>query len=671
MQMLHSAIIKNSTSMKMSGRIIIFMFALVALLVGIALLFSGQLGDLRHSVTYSDGLFREGLNFYKLAPRMGYGSSDYLPSLYLLLHIALLPSSIIEGALSLSRCGLDSSSTCVLESVSLKLSIVSLCVIWLFVLKSAGIIDFSNIARGMLSGHRAEKLWASIAKHAMIILLVPTVLYSWLLFGAYDGLGAFSTLIGGTLFFRRQSLSASNQFLYFFIAMLGLLMAGAGISCKFLPFFLLVGLSIAIAKTWSDACLGLGLPVCMAACQIQIAQQFGGNPLRIAAGKLAESGRELYSVGSGFVLLVFFALFIMYCSGKTKNRTALGSLSALGFYSIIYPSIVWHPQWQLYYGVALIATVYSMGLTRRWLNVSLSLIALQSIFFGGAVQMWQGNADITMAFTALHRVLIPSINESFHVSPYYLIEPLWRLYSSTQILLLLLLCVLFVAQSCRQGRSFPTQSGAVAVYYVPGAVFICSWYFLILLSSLADSMQSERFKIARGALKPFNNGSQLYNAFQWELSSFNSVEPPLRKSSAIQLKDRSSYVFGTTYRPKYAIIAELASVVIGNNYSSSRGLIELCILSGRPSLLRSDVSTKGPCVSIDLRKTNDNVVSFVDLPAVNFAAGDSLVLKTKLEPGSPGPVLYLTDKGEPAIVLYGRSNVPFRYGLASRLFLAK
>lgn len=662
---------KNQKFTKMISAAKVCLLILMAILFGSSLLFSGQLGDLRHSVTYSDGLFREGLDFYLLGPQRGYGGSDYLPSLYFLLHIALLPSSILEGALSLSRCGLGSPSSCILETASLKLSIIFLCIFWIFLLKRAGILGFSHILREALSGDRVEQIWMSIAKHSMAILFVPAVLYSWLLFGAYDGLGAFSTLIGGTLFFRRVKLSGSNQFLAFVIAVIGLLMAGAGISCKFLPLFLLVGLCIGISKSWSDACFGLGVPIGLAVCQIHVAQRFGGNPLRIVAGKLAQLTKELYSVEVAFGLLIAFTLFIIYYSGKSKNRMALGSLSALGFYSILYPSIVWHPQWQLYYGVALISTVYSLNLTQSWTYISLSLITLQSIFFGGAVQMWQGNADITMAFTVVHRVLVPSINESFHSSPYYFVEPAWRLYSLSQILLLLVMSALFVAQTCRQGRSFSIHADARSVYLVPGAVFICSWYFLALCSSLADSMQSARLKIASGMLKPFVNRSQAGNTFQSEHSSFNPLKASLGNSSAIQLGNQSSYEFGSAYIPNHAVKVDLASIVIGNNFNSSRGHLELCIRSRRPALLKSDISIKEPCISIDLRKTNDNVVTLLDFPAVNFAAGNRLALKTTLESGSPRPILYLTASGNPAIVLYGRSNSPFYYGLTSRLFPAK
>ena len=112
------------------------------------------------------------------------------------------------------------------------------------------------------------------------------------------------------------------------------MLASIGVSAKFFPFVLLVGTCIAFSKKWKDLIVGIGIPLIFTAGQIWITQIAGGNPLRILQNKATENFSYiiLYPPLFGIFLLLLYSVLLIFAYNSSKNRLALGSLTALGIF---------------------------------------------------------------------------------------------------------------------------------------------------------------------------------------------------------------------------------------------------------------------------------------------------------------------------------------------------
>jgi hypothetical protein len=473
---------------------------LVAVLSLLAFLFSGNRYDFLHSVTFLDGMSRHGLAFFEKSKTIeNLGGSDYLPGLYGLLQMAIFPGQILENLFNLGHCTIFADNvdkSCLIETVSLKGFTIILALVWIALLQWICRVE-NEIYQGKQSATSSTTDPYKFYGMSIIYLLsLPPIFYSIFLFGAYDGLGAFVTLIGGLLYFNSSVLVNHKHWPQMILSLFGLILASIGVSAKFFPFVLLLGTCIIFSKKWKDSLVGIGVPVILTLGQIWIVQSSGGNPLRILQSKAEiDSGLLLYPKPIGLILLLLYFVVVIYARKTSGNRLALGGLVPLGIFSILFPTIFWHPQWQIYYGISLAASWIALAPKGRIAKILIIFLVLQALAFVFATQYWYTITDITMSFAMLRKETVPYLSSSvmpailraiFRQQPLGLALQLsWITYSLTQILILVLLAFSFLRTDGHENKSLKSSThGSLYRPYllIPGVVFILSWYGLVFVS---------------------------------------------------------------------------------------------------------------------------------------------------------------------------------------------
>jgi hypothetical protein len=458
----------------------------------LAVVFSNQRDDFLHSTSFLDGLIKHGLAFYEHSKDIErLGGSDYLPGMYGLIQIAIFPGQILESIFHLDRCTIFASQivkSCIIEALSLKAVTVVLATAWVVLLQRLFMISTEKLGNDQNVKSFGNESWIKALQPALYVLFFPPVLYTVFLFGAYDGLGAFITLIGSLLYFNSSDLTGKGNWRQRLLCIFGLLLASIGVSAKFFPLAFLFGACIAFSKKWKDSLMGIGIPLIFTIGQILITQRAGGHPMRILENKLTEDTYFLlYPRLLGIVLLLLYFIFLMMVYGSNRNRVAIGSLATLGIFSIIFPSIHWHTQWQLYYGLSL-ASAYAIIMPKgRIAFLLITLFIAQALAFILITPYFVDNADITMAFSMARREIVPSL-----VAANILQGPQsggiqigWIAYGLTQVSILIILTLCFL-RSARSGVSMRANYAPSHFYrtilLVPGVVFILCWYSLVLVS---------------------------------------------------------------------------------------------------------------------------------------------------------------------------------------------
>lgn len=149
--------------------------AVIIALGVVAIFSSSQDWDVRHTAHMGAGILSHGLSYY--TQNEAFAEANYLPSTYILTQLAFFPAAAVQFFLGANKCSLLNAIPCYWEMLFVKLWAVILALLWL-------------------------RMVAPRPKFLTIALLAsPTVFYAWAFFGAYDPIGAFATLIGGTLFF--------------------------------------------------------------------------------------------------------------------------------------------------------------------------------------------------------------------------------------------------------------------------------------------------------------------------------------------------------------------------------------------------------------------------------------------------------------------------------------
>jgi hypothetical protein len=490
--------------------IIYVIWAIAVFFFLLAVVFSSQVADFLHSTSFLNGFIKHGLAYYQQSKdEVRLGGSDYLPGLYILLQVAIFPGQILGSIFHLDHCTIFAdkiAQSCLIETVSLKAVTVFLATVWILLLQRLFLITAEKTVDDQSIKFLGAESWKKAVKPTIYLLSFPPILYSIFFFGAYDGLGAFFTLIGGLLYFNSSVFTVHGNWRQRLVSLSGLMLASIGISAKFFPFVLLLGTCIAFSKKWKDLFVGIGITLIFTFGQIWITQIAGGNPLRILQNKATGStSLTLYPPLFGILLLLLYSVILIFAYNSSKNRLALGSLAALGIFSILFPSILWHPQWQIYYGICLVCSYAIIMPKGRIFKILITLFVVQALAFVLSAQFYWWNADITMAFSMVRRDIVPYLGLLGNSMPAAVIasfrqQPLgkalqigWITYSLTQILILACLTVSFL-RSAKSKAFFhvnPTHASLYqSVHFMPGIVFILSWYSLVLVSIFFNNYSS-------------------------------------------------------------------------------------------------------------------------------------------------------------------------------------
>jgi hypothetical protein len=622
---------KQSSSARRKERLLKWAWiALAPFAIGLFFL-SQQQNDLAHSSGFVSGLISEGLSFYETAKATDYGSSSYTPGLYLLLGLAISPALIIKRLVGGDACSLNPPIDCFAESLSLKTAIVCLAFAscWLF--------------RLVLNNPDATARFRP-RRRALALLGVPVVLYSWLFFGAYDGLGGFTAIIGSLLFLDRNDLGKKQGLSEKALMITGLTIASLSVSAKFFPIVIVLGICIGFARSARDFAVCMIVPSLLTAIQIVFAATHGGAPLSIAADKLVQEGPLLYGRVTAAIAIVSFTIFIAARYAKTANRPALGFTISTAIYAIGYPAIIWHPQWQIYYGIALFFAFTYIPVSARLSRIFAGILAIQAIAFAFATQFWADNADITMSISLLQRKLIPSIHDAMGdngLDASMVINRGWVIYSLSQLASVVLLALALERQ--RRNKIMNLDLKATSKWPAVGAVVFLVLWSLMNTASIAGTHDWKLRISAVFENIPFDVGHEVGTANRSHSSK-----------KMISLNDGTVHTFSLDSDSYRGSLIQIGTVTIGNNLGQSKGLIRLCLSSEESptGVARSDSSDE-ECANLDLRKTRDNRASWFRFMQPTRNNWHQLRVYSFIDKGSPIPVLYIKPNGNPFISLYG------------------
>jgi hypothetical protein len=593
---------------------------------------SQQLGDLSHSSGFVDGLIGEGLHFYETASSTGYGT-NYTPGLYLLLGVAISPAILLKHLFGARVCNAEISPlSCLPESVSLKVSIILLA-----------------FASCWLCRPTIEKLNAperlKTRQETLGLLGVPTVLYSWLLFGAYDGLGGLTAIVGPLLFLRRKEIATSHGLNEKFLLLAGLGVTSLSVSAKLFPLIIVLGVCIGFSRNSRDFTACLIIPSCLTIAQVTLAAKLGGAPLSIVSDKLVQGGPFLYSQAAATIAITGLVACIVTRYRKSSNRPAVGFLIATSIYAIGFPSFRWHPQWQLYYGVALFFAFRFLHVSGRLKRLFGGIIAIQALAFVVSTQWWASNADISMSLSLFNRHIIPSFYEfttDSGLNSLYIIDKAWIIYSLSQLASLVLL---MIALEKSYSRRIPDSATMTSSYQWPGmtaALFLVAWIAMNAVSIAA----THDWALRANALirnRPIEVGTNADNTYG---------DPNSQKT--IALENNSVYTFTLGGKDEGPKLVKFGTVTIGNNFGQSKGTLRICLSSENYYNAVTNHNTNShQCSSLDLSSTRDNRASWFSFTRSAKDNWEYLSIHAAIEKGSPNPVLYIKPDGRPYASLYG------------------
>jgi hypothetical protein len=624
---------RSSSILQYAKRSAGLLTALLAL--GLFVLSQQQL-DLRHSTTYVNGLIDHGLGYYATAKNAGY-PSDYTPGLYALLGAALSPVLMVQRLFGFEACSMESSSNCLAESLTLKSSLFLIAVASCWLLEKSIRLSSSQPDPELQRRSQAERS----LRQGITLLSMPTVLYSWLIFGAYDGLGAFAAVSGALLYLNRSLFSGYLKVNQHALLACGLTLCTLAVSAKFFPVVILFGMCIGFARSRKDFVTCMLIPISLAVLQTSFVTRLGGVPLRIVYYKLDQDGPTLYNKPFAAALIAACLMTLVIRYKNHTGRASLGFFTTTSILALGFPAVVWHPQWQTYYGVSLYFAITSLIDNKRIKRLFTALLIIQAVAFALSAQIWTNNADITMTLTSIGRNVIPPFQEfalSLGLQPLGIIYFAWKLYSASQIasVVLLLLDLEIARRDKRESKHERTSSSVVSP---SGAALIATWLLLTISSLWIVSDWQYRAKALTDEYKQIRVGTE----------RLSTAEP------MYILENKTLYRFTLATNPERPERIEMGAIKIGNNARQSKGRIELCLTSGSTdSNLQDQRHRKQVCTSFSLQKARDNTPTWFRFARPSSSRWQYITVSTTLDPGSKPPVLYANTLKIPELNLYGR-----------------
>jgi hypothetical protein len=613
-------------------------FATLACLTLITFLGSQQSEDLRHSITYIRGLLDHGLSYYAIGNGLGY-ESNYIPGLYALLGLSIAPSLILTKLTRASACDLSIQSDCSVEAIFLKIAIATLAVASCWMLQLVINSDQEEIA---LERERIRKPWNS---RAITLLLTPTVLYSWLFFGAYDGLGAFAAILGPCIFLKREELCRKYKINKSLLSTAGLAICTLAASAKFFPVVIILGLSIGLSKNRKDSLTCLTVPTLLTAAQVVVVSKLGAKPLSIVSDKLVQESPILYEKWIAALLILAFTTLLLFRHNKYNNRLGLGFLTSTAILAIGFPTIRWHPQWQLYYGVSLYFAMLFIVKRKRTEYLLTLLLVIQAFCFVITVQWWADNADITMTLRSINKTLIPhafDLAGQLRFDLLTLNNNTWKAFSLSQIgTVLILLIELAHNQSISKNDERSSKDPRWA--RSSGYSFIAAWYLLAIASIFIVPGWQTRLEAGTG--KKIEINKLISREEKGHLTDGQHL-----KYNAIQLTNGVTWTFNLTDAIKKNTTAKDAMIVIGKNSGQSQGKLKICLTNEMKAGEHTKESEN--CRNLNLNDAKDGLPTWFTLDLTSKSQWDRITITSYQERSGLAPILFTTTKGWPYIIVY-------------------
>lgn len=359
-----------------------YIFLYFGLLLLCFLLF--QHGDLFHtsssSYAYLKGHFTD---FYDYNKTLVSGN-DYLPLLYIIFAIWNLPLKLLGLTHDVAANGVLLS---IPELIWTKLLLV------VFYFASAYVIY--KISRHITNNSDNSKIIS------IIFATSPIAIFAVFIFGQYDIISVFFTMLGYYYYVKNDYLKFS---IFFSLA----------ISIKFFPLLIFIPLLLLVEKRLLHL-MKYGL-ITVSATILQLILYYNNAAFRerifsLVSGKISSSAvYNLTSVNSAPILVTVFIAICIYTyfrhSKDNEERDKLSIYISLLTYAVMFSTVLWHPQWLVimipFFAFAYIYIKDIKKLVLVDIAGTFSYIYIVS-------NVWPGNVDAIMIKKGVFRYLIPYI----------------------------------------------------------------------------------------------------------------------------------------------------------------------------------------------------------------------------------------------------------------------
>jgi hypothetical protein len=350
----------------MSIRTFTVLLAIYIVTLSVAILFFNQPGDLRHTVGSSNAILHGHiLDFYDYNKTF-FGGNDYLPTVYFIFAAWMSPLALL-GVLSPEGVAMD---------------ITTFELFWSKLLLLVGVFcstyAMTEVSRVAFPESKSKQQLVNLA-----FALSPYLIFAPLVFGQYDILSVFFTLIGVLGFLRKKTV----------LFVLGFAVA---FSLKYFALLLFVPLALfyfAKKRHIVLALISVGSIVVVEVIFYWNNDAFVQQTIfGLFSGKVNNSYYQKIQIFIGLLYIAFCAL-VFFARNKNFDRTKVLVFCYLAAFIPLFEAVDWHPQW-----IVLTAPAFalSLGLMKRpaWFLLWESLAFVFFIIF--VATGWPLNVDGSM-----------------------------------------------------------------------------------------------------------------------------------------------------------------------------------------------------------------------------------------------------------------------------------
>jgi hypothetical protein len=398
------------------GVVFLFLASISLALISLALFCWAAFnqGDLSHTVLSSYALLNGNVqDFYDFNAAI-VGGNDYLPTIYIVFAIWMIPLKIL---------GLTTAT-----SPGMLIFLNPAEVLWSKVLLLAAFFVAIYLIKQI-----AELLWPKDSRIKRLLPLVfatsPIAIFTIDIFSQYDIFGLVFILLGFKAFLKKDLIrfaayfAVAISFKYFALAVfIPLLLIGYQRlrNLLILPLLALSLTVLELALYWNN-------------------DAFSGRIFTLAAGRATLASSQLLSLAC-LGIYVLGCIFLLVDRRGNRNdferRAVFASALALG---LLFQAVTWNPQWLL-----LVTPFFALtlGYVRR-VRVSL---AVESVLFVGyiwyCVHFWQNNVDGSMITRGALAEVFPTVQFRLaEIFPLWGVQPSWfaiRIYLLSPLVFLLI-----------------------------------------------------------------------------------------------------------------------------------------------------------------------------------------------------------------------------------------
>ena len=349
-------------------------FALFGLMTILSVALFSQKGDISHTI-HSSYAYLQGqlVNFYDFNVYV-VGENNYLPTVYIIFAIWMLPLHVLGLTSSVDLSGGVIPKPLEMNLLPLELLWAKLALILAFVIS---VYIFRELAKRAF-GDDSRRTWLTTLSFAT----APLAFFAVGIFNQYDVFGVLFTLLG--LLFLVDG--KHFRFTLFF---------GLAISLKFFAMLLVVPLILYFVNSWFDrlkAFLAVFLVPVILSLPYLTSEAFRSGVLFLVNDRATD---PFFLASLPFTIVLYGAIVFWSWRLNKANTDSFRVLAliGLGVYSILFTSVFFHPQW-------LIVITPFIALAVGYVKPVSSYLWLETVGFFAftwyMVNMWPMNVDSVM-----------------------------------------------------------------------------------------------------------------------------------------------------------------------------------------------------------------------------------------------------------------------------------